>query len=62
MVINFTFRVIFCAGCHPTAHGRLHIPVGARENETAVAELPAETVGEQARGRTVEHGQRAQET
>jgi len=51
-----------CAGCDPTAHCRLYISVGARENETFVTELPAETAGEQARGRTVVHGQRAQET
>lgn len=58
--VNLVFCV--CAGCNPTAHGRLHIPVGARENETFVAELSAEAAGEQARGRASEHSQRAQET
>lgn len=54
--------MFICAGCDPTAHGRLHIPVGARENETSVAELSAKTTGEQARRRAIELGQCAQET
>jgi len=58
---SFNIFIIF-AGCNPPAHGRLHIPTGTGEDETSVAKLSAEAAGEQARGRAVEHGQRAQET
>lgn len=62
--LDIFFHPIFhiFAGCNPTTHGRLHIPAGTGEDETSVAKLSAEAVSEQARGRAVEHGQRAQET
>lgn len=44
------FTVGARAGRYTTAHGRLHLPIGAREDQTTVAKLSAETTGEQARG------------